>query len=170
VRYVITGGPCTGKTTLLEGLARKGTLNLPESARQIIAEEQNKPYGVLPWTDLERFQYEVIKRQQQNEKRTKSGIYFLDRGLVDCLAYIEKDGIQPSNKMYSQIKSASYDKVFLLDQLDVYENDSGRKEDRFEAGKIHGHIEAAYKFLGYDIIRVPNMGKKERLNFVLGGI
>lgn len=165
MKYVITGGPCAGKTTLLEGLARNGFLTLPESARQIIAEEQLKDCGVLPWQDLERFQYKVIRRQLKNEEIIKGGVCLLDRGLIDCLAYMEKDGITPSNELYSLMKSANYDKIFLLDPLDIYKKDSERKETMKEARIIHEYISDNYRTLGFEVINVPNMEIKERLDF-----
>ena len=36
--YVITGGPSTGKTTLLEELAKRGYKTIPEVARVVIDE------------------------------------------------------------------------------------------------------------------------------------
>ena len=41
-KYIITGGPCTGKTTMLEQIAQKGFKKIEECAREIIQEEEAK--------------------------------------------------------------------------------------------------------------------------------
>jgi len=47
VKYVITGGPGTGKTTLIHELQQQRYAIVPEAAGQIIQEEQQKKEGIL---------------------------------------------------------------------------------------------------------------------------
>lgn len=85
-KYILTGGPSTGKTTLLCELEKLGYAVVPESARSIIAEEINKPDGILPWTDLHEFQKLVFARQLRRENEAVISRYdkiFHDRSLVD---------------------------------------------------------------------------------------
>ncbi len=165
---MVTGGPCTGKTTLLNKLSDYGFATVPESARQIIEEEQIKETGILPWTDFIGFQYKVLDRQRENEDNvSKHEIVFLDRGLPDGLAYLNSEGLIPNNDLYNDLTAVNYSKVFVLDQIPIYENDSVRKETSDDAKIIHEHICKVYEELNFDIVYVPNMGKTERLNFVL---
>ena len=43
MKCVITGGPGCGKTSVLEALKKMGYEIVPEGARQIIEEQQQKP-------------------------------------------------------------------------------------------------------------------------------
>src|SRR3989344_6176416 len=89
-KYILTGGPGTGKTTMIQEFKRRGYRTFPEVARQIIAEEQGKEKGILPWTDLGSFQELVVERQVAQEKDVSTNKkIFLDRALPDNLAYAE---------------------------------------------------------------------------------
>src|SRR3989338_5301871 len=47
-RYILTGGPGAGKTSIINFLAQKGYLAVPEAATQIIEEDLNKDIK-KPW-------------------------------------------------------------------------------------------------------------------------
>ena len=49
--YVITGGPGTGKTSLIEELKTVGYQTVKEVARDIIKEQQLQGGNALPWKD-----------------------------------------------------------------------------------------------------------------------
>ena len=49
--YVLTGGPGTGKTSLINGLSEKGYCCIPEVAREIIKKQVNNRGSALPWAD-----------------------------------------------------------------------------------------------------------------------
>ena len=59
--YVITGAPCSGKTTLIEQLADKGYRTIPETARLYMENEMaagqifsmsGSPAIIVPWDIL----------------------------------------------------------------------------------------------------------------------
>ena len=66
MKYIITGGPCVGKTTVLEKLAFKGFETVSESSRIVIDYERKKAetdqlYNpIYPHTDLAKFQLLVL--------------------------------------------------------------------------------------------------------------
>ncbi len=49
--FVLTGGPGTGKTTILENLKNKNYLCIPEVAREIIKDQVQKRGSALPWAN-----------------------------------------------------------------------------------------------------------------------
>ena len=175
-KYILTGGPGTGKTTLLDSLTKKGFASLPEVARQIIAEEQVKEkddgyQGVYPWTNLALFQKLVMKRQLQQEQRIKHSPHnriFLDRSLADSIAYAEIGNIPVHHDLHDLIEQADYTRVFYLEQLPFYNQDKERKEDQTLARRIHEKLYHVYDRLGFDIVTVPVCGSiEERVQFVL---
>ena len=67
-KVIITGGPCVGKTTVLESLCNEGYTTLSESAREIIEVELKKSKGILPWTNFRSFQKKVADFQIHKER------------------------------------------------------------------------------------------------------
>jgi len=157
-KYIITGGPGVGKTTLLNSLSQKGFITIPEAARKVIEEESRKDRGILPWTDLASFQMLVTNKQlhQENDLQDHKGRkIFLDRGIVDNIAYAELGKVSLREDFHDLIGQAGYKKVFYLEQLPFYEKDEQRKEDLESAKKLHQKMYEVYDRLGFDIIRVP---------------
>ena len=170
-KIIISGGPCSGKTSLLKSLAEDGYSTISEAARETIEEEKIKKRGKLPWTDVKEFQIKVIKRQKIKEFELKEEeIVFLDRGLPDNIAYGELENIDFGENIIEDIKNANYEKVFILDLLTDYQKDSERKESIEEAKIIHDKICEVFERLRFDVINVPYLQIEERKKYVLGRI
>ncbi|MDP2909002.1 MAG: AAA family ATPase [Nanoarchaeota archaeon] len=171
-KYILTGGPCTGKTTLLEKIAKEGFNTIDEVAREIILEEENKEKstlgykGILPWNSIEKFHDLVIHRQLDEEKRVYTSA-FLDRSLVDNVAYMSLGKVRNDGHIYQCIEQAGYGKVFFLEQLPHYAKDEARKESPEEAKKIHRRLYEVYHDLGFEMINVPPIGVEQRAKFIL---
>ncbi|MDP3789732.1 MAG: ATP-binding protein, partial [Candidatus Omnitrophota bacterium] len=161
-KYIITGGPGTGKTSVIECLAQKGIKTIPEVARSIIAEEQSKArvipgyVPILPSTDLELFEERCIQRQLAQEVNlVQSHDYFLDRSLVDPIAYAELAKVRLQPDLDDLLRDADYRAVFFLEQLPQYVKDTERSEDAVQAQRLHYKLYDVYDRWGYDIIPVP---------------
>lgn len=87
MKIVITGGPCAGKTTVLEALKKElpGVNFVNEVATTLFNEGYPAPN---PWTQewQNGFQKAIFDRQIQ-EETTVRGITIFDRGLGDGAAY-----------------------------------------------------------------------------------
>ncbi|VVB79594.1 AAA domain protein [uncultured archaeon] len=164
-RIVFTGGPCSGKTTLLEQLALKGLTIVPETARIIIEQEQKRDSEILPWRNLYGFQEEVARVQLEQEHSYEGRHLFLDRGVVDGHGF-SLNGKIPTPEIIMDFGKSRYNLVFLLDPLPNYKNDSSRKETPQMARKIHDRLDEAYRHFGYQPIRIPVLGSvEERANY-----
>jgi len=163
--YVITGGPGVGKTTVIDELKKHGFVVVEECARTIIKEELEKGTNVLPWDDLKTFQERVSKRQIEMEEAVTENEFFVDRGVVDGLAYL-RIGSLPSNETIEKMGRNRYSKVFVLDKLPFYQNDSERRENQEGQKIIHDAICAVYNDFGYKIIQVPFGTPEQRVNFI----
>jgi len=53
--HVITGGPGSGKTSLVDALAAEGFRHMPEAGRAIIQDQVDIGGTALPWDDRESF-------------------------------------------------------------------------------------------------------------------
>ncbi len=173
-RYIVNGGSCTGKTSVLKELEKRGMSCVPETARPIIAEEKEKAKTspdyrpVLPWTDLRKFEERVIERQLSLERMIQDEIAFLDRSLVDPIAYLEQEDLSCPPGLHESIKNASYTRVFFMEQLPFYIRDEERTETAEEAAALHKRLYETYDRLGFDIITIPAVGIEERVDMILG--
>jgi len=175
-KIIVTGGPCTGKTTMLEKLSLRGYQILPESARQILAEHQEQ-HGDIP--DLSNkavffeFQEKVLARQEQLESmvQEQSKLYFLDRGALDGLGYVHARGYLPGDfldKVEKQVELANYHyQIFLLDSLPFFHHDGIRRENQALVEEIQYRLEEVYEDFGFEVFRIPFMPVQKRADYLL---
>ncbi len=165
-KYVLTGGPGVGKTTLVEILKGRGYYVVPEAARVVMEEEKKKGSNALPWFDLSKFQELVAGRQLAEEAKASGDIVFLDRGLVDGIAYCDEGNIEAPAEALANARNR-YDKIFMLEKLPSYENDSERWESGDFQNAIHERIMAAYLKFGYEPVTVPVLPLEKRADFII---
>lgn len=83
-RFIITGGPGSGKSTVLNTLSELGYRVELESARKIIKERLAA--GLSPRPNPTSFANEVFREDIAKYQQTASGdIVFFDRGVLDAL-------------------------------------------------------------------------------------
>jgi len=171
-RYVITGGPASGKTTLIDKLAKLGYLTVPEAARTVIDEAAG--LGISPTklrADEKRFQEDVVRLKHKIELDIKSDQnVFFDRGMHDTIAYMRLYGFKIEDWVEQIVQTFSYKKVFLLEPLPNYEKDYARTEDEATIKKIHELIKDTYTEYGMKPISIKSLPVKERLKLILGEI
>lgn len=168
--YVITGAPCSGKTSVIKGLARRGFNVVQEAARAYIDSQLNLGYALKEIkSDILSFERHILLAKVQIEKNlSKTQIVFLDRAIPDSIAYFQLEGLDWKEPLdYSRM--LRYKQIFLFDQL-AFEKDAVRSEDPMLATRIETLLEKCYLELGYPITRVPALPIDERIEFVLAHI
>jgi predicted ATPase len=165
--YVITGPPSSGKTTLINELAKLGYVTYPEAARIIIDREMAKGKSIEEIRRNEaEFQRKVFKMNVETEKTApKDKIVFFDRAIPDSIAYYQTYGLDPK-EVFEACKKIRYKKVFFLEPL-PFEKDYARIENGKTVEKLTNLLKESYKKLGYEIVIIPPMPVKERLNKIL---
>jgi predicted ATPase len=172
--FIITGGPGSGKTSLIQGLENMGYRVFQEASRLVISEQQKQPQGILPWTDLEGFQHLVFERQKRDYLTAKSmkEVVFLDRGLPDGLGYMKSGGLFIPPDLMADIQKFPYAAtVFLTPPWQhIYKNDSARWEDFQKAEEIYFSLKEVYEDLGYKTQLLPLDTIEKRIEFVVNQI
>jgi predicted ATPase len=170
-KYVLTGGPGVGKTTTLRELERLGCQVVPESARMVIAEEQQKPDGALPWIRPLEFQQKVAERQLLLEERVRGSTAFLDRCLIDVIAFHRFYRIPMNPELPFIARQQGYRHAFVFEPLPTYVTDAQRREDPGAARAIHELIIQTYQeldyVLGITMTQVPVMTPEARARYIL---
>lgn len=164
---IITGGPSSGKSTVLEYLKTKGYPITAEIARVFIDEEIAKGKTLTEIRANEKgFQDRVLQiKIELEEQIPPEQLTFFDRGIPDSIAYLKISGGDITQALYASQKRR-YMAVFLFDQV-PFEQDYARTKDEKEANRIGQLLHEAYAYLGYDVFRVPLMSVEERAQFIL---
>jgi predicted ATPase len=164
---VITGAPCSGKTTIVNELARRGFRVVPEAARAYIEAEIKRGRRLEEIkSDPARFEGHIFRTKLAVETRLPARKrIFLDRALPDSIAYYRLEGLDPAEPQRQSLR-VRYRRVFLFERM-AFRKDSVRSEDPETAEQIERLIEGAYTDLGYAIVRVPFMAVAERADFLL---
>lgn len=165
-KYILTGGPGTGKSSLVLALEARGEYVIREAAEDCIKLKQ--AMGVQePWAEPG-FQDGILALQLQRESRIpkSAGRVFLDRGLYDGLAYV-LEGTPIYQRVLQKAQQADYDKIFLVEQLGFTEKTAVRKENHDEALALGEKLEAIYRRAGYPVIRIEKGMVEERVQQIL---
>lgn len=167
--YVITGGPSTGKTTLLDELEKHGFTVVPEAARTLIDKAIQSGQTVESLRkDEQKFQEDVALLKAEIEQNLDPNTpTFFDRGMQDTIAYLEQNSPPIKPWVYGLMQHSSYKKVFILEPLATFEEDYARIETSQFTIEIHQKLIDAYSAYGMQPIIVPAMSVAKRVDFIL---
>ncbi|KZS42009.1 ATPase [Aquimarina aggregata] len=173
-KIVITGGPSTGKTTIIKHLESIGEKCLHEISRQVTLEAQEQGVEQLFLEDPTLFSKKLLEGRVQQfieAQELISSRIFLDRGIPDVLAYMNyANEINPPS-FVEACKKHKYDTIFLLPPWeDIHETDNERYESFDQALQIHHHLYETYTSFGYDCIEVPFGKVDDRSNFIIENV
>ena len=169
--FVLTGGPGSGKTTLIEALRARGFATTQEAGRSIIREETQNDGRALPWLDREGFALRMFEWElasyRQAERET--GIVFFDRGLPDTLGYLRLEGIAVPAWMEGEAWRLRYNaRVFVAPPWQqIYGPDEERRQSWRLAVRTYETMVRTYTELGYTLVELPPVPVPERARFVL---
>ena len=170
-RYIITGGPGAGKTTIVNELSKKYTV-VPEAATTIIEKEIAK--GIQkPW-QFDDYHIKVNQLNNTNQIKIQNlsdPIVFFDRGFLDSLSYIllQKRILHQYvlDCVQIVINAGYFEKtIFFIDSLGFIVPGPARTESLEESLRKAACLEKNYRALGYEIIHVPPGTVKERVNLI----
>lgn len=169
-KYVITGGPGSGKSTLISALENAGIACSAEISRQTIQAEVAKGTDCLPWADIRCFSAKVFNNMIRAWKDSgKSELTFFDRGFPDVIAYLKMAGFAVPPVYLRRMQHYLYEQeVFILPPWEeIYVNDSERWQTYEEASAVFSVIRETYTGLGFSLIEVPKASPELRAAFVL---
>jgi len=169
--FVITGGPGSGKTTILRELEARGFHCVPEVARQIIQEQVRDGGTALPWSDRTLYTQFMLERSVKSyeERAQDSFPVFFDRGIPDTLGYARLISLGDDKYIRDACYQYRYASIVFLTPAwqEIYETDSERKQDFAEAIRTYNIIMQTYRDCGYEVIEIPKVDPKTRADFIV---
>jgi predicted ATPase len=157
--FVITGGPGSGKSTLIAALEREGHHVSPEAGRLIIREQMAASGSALPWADKALFADAMLERDIESYRAAldRPGDVFFDRGIPDVLGYATLVGLPLSPTMHEAAQRFRYHRrVFIAPfWADIFTQDAERKQTPGEAVRTFRTMERTYAGCGYELEDLP---------------
>jgi predicted ATPase len=172
--FVITGGPGSGKTTLIDALTGHGLCTMPEAGRAIIQNQVAIGGEALPWSDGRAFAELMLGwdiRSYRSALRLSGPVIF-DRGVPDVLGYLRLNGlpIPPHVDRAAQI-FRYHRRVFLAPPWpEIFTRDAQGKQSFEEAHATYEVMIETYSALGCGLVPLPLDSVEERAQFVLAAV
>ena len=172
-KYIITGAPGAGKTSIINELKKRKFNCIDENSREIIAEQIITGGKILPWKNQIAFENKIANmRTQQYLASPEDCICFFDRSVLDCIAYLTSNNLEVPSEISEDIKKCNFNKTVFYTPIweEIYVNDSERKEKIEQAIKIEKAIINTYQSKGYELIKIPKLSITERVDFIISKI
>jgi predicted ATPase len=175
---VITGGPGTGKTSIINALKEREFHCFEEIIRSLTVKAKkdheasqhvSNPIAFIndPWlfnTNLLNGRIAQFRRADTIE----TSVSFFDRGIPDVLAYMSFFNQEFDDTFIEGCANNKYDLVFLLPPWKaIYKMDNERFETFEESTKIHQQLVKTYLRFGYNIIDVPHGSVEQRTDHII---
>ena len=174
MKIVITGGPSSGKTALIEALIAKGHTGMHEVSRKLIRWGLENGYNDYFLEDPEGFSQKLwLGRVAQYESADKLLVeqpekpVFMDRGIHDIVAYLRYQN-QHHPQWEQALEKYAYDAVFLLPPWEaIYQKDTERFEDYETAQALYQQLKKIYTDSHYRVYEVPKDTIANRIDYLL---
>jgi predicted ATPase len=169
--FVITGGPGSGKTSLIDALEQRGYARSVEAGRALIQDQILIGGHALPWDDRMQFTELMLSWEMRSYRiaQQTGGIVFFDRGVVDVLGYLRLIRQPVPEHVRRAVETFRYNrKVFIAPPWpEIFEQDHERKQDFEEAVRTYNALMGAYDACDYELIELPRESFERRVEFVL---
>ena len=163
-KYILTGGPGSGKSSILLELEWRGEHIVREAAEDVIKRHQAR--GIArPW-ELPDFQKEILELQIQREERIPSHLKraWIDRGIPDGFGYT-REGTETHRAIQKAMRA--YTGVFLIENLGSTLKTEVRREDYAAALKLEETFYNIYTTFGYRVPRIAPAAVGTRADRIL---
>lgn len=168
---VFTGGPGSGKTSVINRLKALNYQCAPEVGRKVIQQQVEIQGTALPWVDKVAFRDEMVREDINNYHAygaCQQPVFF-DRSIIDCYGYSMLEKLTVSDELTNCCHELTYwQNVFIFPPWkSIFSNDAERKQDFDLAVATYEEMVKAYTTFGYSLIEVPQKSVNERVQFIL---
>ncbi len=168
---VLTGGPGSGKSTLIDALERAGFSRSVEAGRGIIQDQASIGGPAVPWNNRALFADLMLCWEMRSYRmaQQQTGPVFFDRGLPDVVGYLRLSELPVPAYFEKAAGIFRYHRrVFIAPPWrDIFQQDRERKQDFDEAVRTYQTLALTYQDLGYELVELPCLSVAERVRFVV---
>jgi len=172
--FVLTGGPGSGKTALVEALRARGYACSVEAGRGVIQHQVAIQGPALPWLDPILFAEMMLSWEMRSYDLAQQtpGPVFFDRGVPDVQGYLQLLKFPVPSHILKASHIFRYNStVFIAPPWkEIFRQDRERKQDFDEAVRTYETMRAIYTELNYHLIEIPRTSIEERLDFLLNRV
>lgn len=174
-KIVITGGPSTGKSTVINELQKRNYHCFDEVSRDIIRKAKEEGIDQLFLEDPLLFSKMLLEGRVKHYHEAdfiEAPFVFFDRGIPDVNAYLKFVKQEIPEEFEITTKAHPYDKlVFIMPPWqEIFTGDEERYEDFNQAQLIHNKLVNYYKELDYYLVFVPFGPVGKRIDFIIKSI
>lgn len=173
-KIVITGGPGTGKSSIINELIKREYTCFEEISRQVTLDARKDGIDQLFLTKPLLFSELLLAartKQYVEAEALGESLIFLDRGLPDVIAYMDYAKSDYPKHFVDICEKHVYEKVFVLAPWqEIFVSDSERYENFDQAVQIHEALLDTYKRFGYELIDVPFDSIEKRADFIIDAL
>ena len=165
-RFIITGGPASGKSSIIKCFQQLGYQCFDEVSRKIIQKKNIQ-------TSAKNFDFEsTVFQERKAQYLSATKMHFYDRSMLDGLAYMKLQNIPIRQQMLTDLKTHRYEsKVFIAPVWkEIYHQDAERLESFEEAIAIDKSLRKIYQSFGYELVEIPLSSVEDRVKFILSQI
>ena len=177
-KIVITGGPSTGKTSVITHLEKLGFTCLHEVIRLMTIEKKEeeselvfKTNPIVSVSNPKEFNQRILDARIEQYKSVGSfeeDNIFFDRGIPDVLAYMDCFNQTYETEFEKACQAYIYDAVFIMPPWkEIHISDNERFESYEETTLVHDCLFNCYTRFGYEVHVVPQMSVDKRVDFIL---
>ncbi|HEY2467836.1 MAG TPA: AAA family ATPase [Terracidiphilus sp.] len=169
--YILSGGPGSGKSTLIEALSAHGVASMPEAGRAVIRDQVATGGNALPWADRSAFADLMFAHdlRSYDQALALGAPVLFDRGLPDVAGYLRLCELPVPEPMLRQIHFRRYNRsVFIAPPWhEIFTQDAERKQSFAEAEATCEVMRQTYLELDYELVTLPLAPVEARVQFVL---
>jgi predicted ATPase len=170
-RFILTGTPGAGKTSIVQCLGEQGYPTVTEAATAVIVEEQARGRA-RPWSDESFIDAVVVAQRRAREAVLTPGVQFHDRSPICTQALATWLGFPVSSALSAELVTIARERVFerrvfLVRHLAVFEQTAARRISPAEALEFERLHEETYAAFGYELVDVPAAPLADRVARVM---
>ncbi|MDQ2892165.1 MAG: AAA family ATPase [Pseudomonadota bacterium] len=169
--HILTGGPGSGKSTLIAALAAAGVATSAEVGREIIREQVAAGGRALPWDDECAFADLMIEREiaARDAALAAGATTVLDRGIPDVIGFLRVSGHPVPAAIDAAARTLRYNpRVFIAPfWAAIYTADTERKQTPAVAAATQSIMVGTYADYGYSLVELPCIPVTGRVGFVM---